>query len=192
MKTLTTFLILPLLVFPLLSQENLLPYKAKMETNSNVYAEPTVLSDELSKVAKGDTVSIVDSEKGMWKIADKDGNEGFVMFAKIKVTDQRLLDYRKKKLNEYAKQEQKELEKRKKEAEKKRRKTLEEKYGKARADRLISGTIRLDDTTEMVLVARGKPKDIKRSVGSWGVHEQWVYTGIYLYFENGKLKSWQD
>lgn len=39
----------------------------------------------------------------------------------------------------------------------------------------------------------GKPKDINRSAGSWGLHEQWVYSlKVYLYFENGKLTSWQD
>jgi hypothetical protein len=39
-----------------------------------------------------------------------------------------------------------------------------------------------------------------RSVGSWGVHEQWVFEGnryknyrtTYLYFENGILTSYQD
>ena len=47
-------------------------------------------------------------------------------------------------------------------------------------------------TDEMAVVALGSPKDINRSVGSWGTHEQWVYDGEYLYFENGKLTSWQD
>lgn len=38
----------------------------------------------------------------------------------------------------------------------------------------------------------GIPKAINRSVGKWGVHEQWVYDGGYLYFENGKLTSYQN
>lgn len=43
----------------------------------------------------------------------------------------------------------------------------------------------------------GPPYEINRSTGSWGVHEQWVYkrgnySHKYLYFENGKLTSWQD
>ena len=47
---------------------------------------------------------------------------------------------------------------------------------------------------------------IKKSVGSWGVHEHWTYPGDvttiskrqaefcpkYLYFENGILTSWQE
>ena len=44
----------------------------------------------------------------------------------------------------------------------------------------------------MALESWGQPDDINRSVGSWGVHEQWVYGDEYLYFENGKLTSWQD
>jgi hypothetical protein len=39
----------------------------------------------------------------------------------------------------------------------------------------------------------GEPNSINRSVGKWGVHEQWVYEGgDYLYFENGKLTSLQN
>ncbi|MHB8983782.1 MAG: hypothetical protein ACYC4E_00310, partial [Carboxydocellales bacterium] len=48
-----------------------------------------------------------------------------------------------------------------------------------------------------VMLSWGKPDDINRTVGSWGVHEQWVYRygdfeANYLYFRNGKLTSWQD
>jgi len=40
----------------------------------------------------------------------------------------------------------------------------------------------------------GRPNDINKSTGSWGVHEQWVYDtkDLYLYFENGKLTSFQN
>ena len=46
---------------------------------------------------------------------------------------------------------------------------------------------------QMVIESWGKPNEINRTVGSWGVHEQWIYPGKqYLYIENGKLTSWQD
>ena len=35
-------------------------------------------------------------------------------------------------------------------------------------------------------------KDINKTVGSWGIHEQWIYSSHFLYFENGILTSWQD
>lgn len=38
----------------------------------------------------------------------------------------------------------------------------------------------------------GKPRKINRSIGSYGTHEQWVYDGGYLYFENGVLTSIQN
>ena len=59
--------------------------------------------------------------------------------------------------------------------------------------------IRMGMTKEQVLLSWGKPcqygKCINKTVGFWGVHEQWVYNGYrgpYLYFENGVLTSWQD
>jgi hypothetical protein len=39
----------------------------------------------------------------------------------------------------------------------------------------------------------GEPDSMNRTVGPWGVHEQWVYgVGQYLYFQNGKLTSYQN
>jgi sRNA-binding protein len=55
-----------------------------------------------------------------------------------------------------------------------------------------SKKMQLGMTKEQVIFSWGKPEQINRSVGSWGVHEQWVYGGTYLYFENDVLISWQD
>jgi hypothetical protein len=38
----------------------------------------------------------------------------------------------------------------------------------------------------------GRPRNINRSTYSFGVHEQWVYDGGYLYFQNGILTSIQN
>ena len=48
-------------------------------------------------------------------------------------------------------------------------------------------------TKEEVLEVFPRPNDINVSTGSWGTHEQWVYSrkGVYLYFEDGILDSWQ-
>jgi len=68
-----------------------------------------------------------------------------------------------------------------------------EKYGDKWGKLVDEGKIQLGMTKEMVEDSWGKPDDINRSVGSWGVHEQWIYSsGTYLYFENSKLTSWQD
>jgi len=61
---------------------------------------------------------------------------------------------------------------------------------------ILEGKITKGMTMEEVIASWGRPRDINKSVGSWGVHEQWVYGGTshtsYLYFENGTLTSWQN
>jgi len=47
-------------------------------------------------------------------------------------------------------------------------------------------------TDEQAFLSWGKPRKNNRSVGVWGSHEQWVYDSQYLYFENGKLTSFQS
>jgi len=57
---------------------------------------------------------------------------------------------------------------------------------------ILERRVCLSMTTEQVRVTKGNPVDINRSVGSWGIHEQWVYNNQYFYFENGILTSWQN
>ena len=45
---------------------------------------------------------------------------------------------------------------------------------------------------EVIQSVWGKPQKINRSTYTFGVHEQWVYGGGYLYFEDGVLKSIQN
>lgn len=53
-------------------------------------------------------------------------------------------------------------------------------------------------TPDMAIVTMGRPNDINRTVTKYSTDKQWVYNdadGIpntFLYFENGKLNSWQD
>jgi len=63
-------------------------------------------------------------------------------------------------------------------------------------------TIRLGmSDTQVGEMLVGWIRSVNRSVGSWGVHEQWVYKPYgdelisawkYLYFENGVLVSFQE
>lgn len=57
---------------------------------------------------------------------------------------------------------------------------------------ILGSKIQLGMTTDQAFASWGYPEDINRTVGSWGTHEQWVYSSKYLYFENGVLTSWQD
>jgi hypothetical protein len=39
----------------------------------------------------------------------------------------------------------------------------------------------------------GRPSSINRSIGAYGVHEQWIYGGgNYIYLENGRVTSIQN
>jgi hypothetical protein len=73
-----------------------------------------------------------------------------------------------------------------------RKTELIKKYGTEVAQKILAKKIWIGMTTEMALESWGEPDDNNRSVGSWGVHEQWIYDDTYVYFENGKLTSWQD
>ncbi|MBC7758376.1 MAG: hypothetical protein H7069_05935 [Phormidesmis sp. FL-bin-119] len=67
------------------------------------------------------------------------------------------------------------------------------KYGNSMGTLVAKKMIQLGMTKAMVTDSWGEPDDINRTVASWGVHEQWVYgSSTYVYFENGKLTSWQD
>ena len=54
------------------------------------------------------------------------------------------------------------------------------------------GKLMLGMSKAMAVAIWGRPNDINRTVGSWGVHEQWIYGGTYIYFKNDVLTSWQD
>ncbi len=73
-------------------------------------------------------------------------------------------------------------------------KNILEKYGSHFGSLINDNRVVIGMTKEMVTASIGYPQDINRSVGSWGVHEQWVYSkrGIYVYFENEKVTSFQD
>lgn len=71
---------------------------------------------------------------------------------------------------------------------------LTQEYGAYNAKRIIKGEYWIGMSDKMARASLGYPDDINKTTGSWGVHEQWVYSkkDIYLYFENGKLTSIQD
>ncbi len=74
----------------------------------------------------------------------------------------------------------------------KRLKIYTNKYGQYIAKKIIDGEIWLGMTKDMTIESWGEPDKINRTVNSISVNEQWIYGNKYLYFENGKLVSWQD
>lgn len=68
-------------------------------------------------------------------------------------------------------------------------------YGKKNAPKIYDGKIEIGWTESMCMSSWGFPEDENTSVGSWGVHKQYVYERngrrSYLYFENGRLTTIQ-
>jgi hypothetical protein len=74
----------------------------------------------------------------------------------------------------------------------KRKNELIKKYGATIGLKIFEERIWIGMTKEMLIESWGRPNDINRTVGSWGVHEQCIYTSVYVYIENGVVTSWQD
>ena len=64
-------------------------------------------------------------------------------------------------------------------------------YGEEEGNLIANQSYWKGMTPSQAIQSLGKPLDINRTVGEWGRHEQWVYDGKYLYFENGILTSYQ-
>jgi len=71
---------------------------------------------------------------------------------------------------------------------------LKKLYGTSNALNIMKKKYWIGMTSGMATESLGSPNDINKSTGSWGVHEQWIYDNrdLYLYFENGKLTSYQN
>ncbi len=67
-------------------------------------------------------------------------------------------------------------------------------WGKRVLKSIKEQKVLLGMTPNQAIAGWGRPEKINKTIGEWGVHEQWVYrqNGSYLYFENGKLKTIQD
>lgn len=154
----------------------------------------------LSRLNRGDRVKVVEILDEHYKVYFN-GIYGYVLKSGFRIESEVIEENKKKaeiteqkKIKEQERIErEKQLELQRKLAEIKRKKELINKYGQTNGIKIFAGYIWIGMTKEMVLESWGEPKDINRTVGSWGVHEQWIYYGDkYLYIENGKLTSWQD
>jgi len=76
----------------------------------------------------------------------------------------------------------------------KRFERLTKKYGSSVASKIMKKKYWIGMTKDMARSSLGSPNEINKTTGSWGIHEQWIYEkkDLYLYFENGKLSSFQD
>jgi hypothetical protein len=57
---------------------------------------------------------------------------------------------------------------------------------------IAEGSIVLGMTKEDTRASWGDPSHVNKTVNASGISEQWVYGNTYVYFENGRLTSWQS
>jgi len=159
---------------------------------ANIRSYPSISAKVIRQLTQGDVVYLLDKKKNWYHILTKSEN----YYEPVYIEDlkdiydegwihQNLISFKAiRKLTE---------------DEIRRRKFVQSNMNipKKFKDAILRGAIMLGMTKEMVVASWGYPNDINRTVGSWGVNEQWIYgTDIrftkYLYFENGILVSWQD
>ena len=66
------------------------------------------------------------------------------------------------------------------------------KYGKYWGGLIADGKLEIGMTKQMCRDSWGEPEDINTTSTRYGTHEQWVYTTIYVYFDNGRISAIQD
>jgi len=117
------------------------------------------------------------------------------LFALKKITVEKE-NKRKQEVNKIKEDEKVRYQKAVEKEEKDRKNYLISKCGSVNGTKLNEGKMWLGMTDKMLIEVLGKPNDINRTVGSFGLHEQWVYGSLekmeLYYFENGKLTSSQD
>jgi hypothetical protein len=156
------------------------PATMKMKTNLKEAANP--FASTIMVLQPGMKVNVKYHENGTYLLAEYQGKHGYIVPSTLK--DVPIEIQRIKRGRESAK-------KAKLSGEKKTK--LVKKWGEDIGRKISRGQIWIGMTSEMARSSRGRPKDINRTVYSFGTREQWVYpNSVYLYFDNGILTSWQD
>lgn len=168
-----------------------------------LYLEPSISSKCFKKVTAGDSLKIVDLDNYPYIKVFYKGVHGYNLSASftdsagnvIKLNrdiESQIKDERIRLQNEEKEEIKKVAQKKQAVANEKYKSSLISKYGKNIGVKIYNKQAELGMTSAMISTIMGKPNEINRSGGSWGIHEQWIYDNIYLYFENDTLKSWQD
>jgi hypothetical protein len=160
---------------------------------SFIISEPSIHGDVVMKIEEEIEVKVIGYENTHYEICAGEIC-GFIFRSSIRQTDEmKELRYayereeKKRKADEHYEDIKNKVAEQKIEDSK-----MLKKYGKSNFESMKEGKFWIGMNQEMILYTLGEPKDTNETVGAWGKHEQWVYdNGLYLYFENGKLTSYQ-
>lgn len=175
-----------------LSQTNNVKINAVIRKGGRVKEAPNPVGSDLYITQEDKQVFIVDYADEYFKVCYDEGC-GFISSIWIQPSEEvnQYVDNKKTIERAIIAENADRLNKQKIAADKKKEQSLINKLGLKTYNSLREGNFWLGMTYEMARIAFGDPKEINETVGSWGKNEQWVYNSIYLYFENGKLTSYQ-
>jgi hypothetical protein len=145
-----------------------------------------------SYFGKGEVVTIVGYGVDRFQIKYWSSRRGSFLIGFINTYAFDGLDDLKKQVSTYSENRREENRKAIQAEVNKRNRELVAKFGKVNASRINNSEYWIGMTKEMAELSLGKPEKINRTVTEESVSEQWVYPGVYLYFKNGKVVSFQD
>ena len=145
-----------------------------------------------SQIKTGNKVKVIEVHENYYKVYF-DSDSGYVNKAGFKSVNQIEQENNSIMQNQIAESERIKRYEMQREIElEEKRINLIKKYGESIGRKIFQEEIWIGMSSEMVLDSQGRPKDINKTVGSWGIHEQWIYdNNTYLYLENGRLTNWQ-
>ncbi|CAM9968829.1 unnamed protein product [Chrysoparadoxa australica] len=159
---------------------------------------PDLEGDLITTLSEGKEVTILDFTNDYFK-ACTDSVCGYINEMWVKNNLNKLNEFKKEKKLEEGELLRLEREREIKEQriqlaklEKEKDAEYSKKYGQETYQKLKEGYYWIGMNKEMATISIGTPNDINKSVGSWGVHEQWVYDSLNLYFEDGILTSYTE
>lgn len=172
-----------------LNQRNIKPIPYKTHIKSNIKNEQSPLADILCEIKKGEVIVLYSyNTETQYFIASFNECKGYINEVFVQENEEikelkriAFLDKEKKDSN---------LEN---ENKLQFKKILISKYGIETTKDLLAGKYWIGMTDDMAISSLGHPEHRNETVGTYGKHEQWVYTSkkLYLYFENKILKSYQ-
>lgn len=176
------------------------PFDGIARKGAFILDKPSVAGNVLFKLDEATSIQIVDyfSNENFYQICIEK-RCGYISSRWIKIDAdlgswKALLAEKKAKENkEFAEKKLKQDLIKEKEVRKKEEERMLAEYGRVQVNKMKARKFWIGMNKEMLEFAIGEPENIKKSVGSWGTHEQWIYkSGTYIYIENGKVTSYQQ
>lgn len=177
----------------------------KTVSESSVYKDASFSNRMNYKIPKNSRIEVIGYEGTLWKIKYQN-DIGFVFGSNIEVNDTLIffrdgLEEERRQVQLRKTQESMDKAQSYIDSIKAKRDSVEQvllkiksTYSKTIQDRIDKNQYWIGMTKTMATLSLGNPSDINRTVTKFVIHEQWVYSdyGLYLYFDDGILTSFQD